>query len=313
MRLGVVGAAVALGGYGVVSRWGQVRVGLAGLGFVTITVGLLVVLAGLVATMQVWRVFLAALGSALPVSVAGRIFFVGQLTKYIPGSLWPVLAQMELAHAARVPRSRTATAAVLTLLTSLCAGLLAALVTLPFLPAAATAGFRWAFLAALALVALLHPRVVNAIVSRLLRLTRRPPLERPLSGRAVAAALAWGLLSWVVFGVQIWLLALRLGAPAGRGFLLAVGGFAFAWCAGFLVVIAPAGAGVRDVLLFAALTAVLSPGAATAVALVSRVLMTVGDLILAGLAAGYARRHPAAAVLGYPVTSSTGSGPTGTD
>jgi hypothetical protein len=58
---------------------------------------------------------------------------------------------------------------------------------------------------------------------------------------------------------------------------------------GFLVVFAPAGAGVREVLLIAALRPVLGTGAATAVALVSRGAMTAGDLLTAGLAAGFSR------------------------
>ena len=284
MRIGFVVVAVALGGYAVARQWAQVQAGLAELGWLAVAGSLLAVLAGLATTMQVWRVLLSALGSPLPARTASRIFFLGQLGKYVPGSMWPVLVQMELAQAARVPRSRTATAAVLTLVTSLCAGLLAALVTLPFLPAGATGDFRSAFLAVPVLLALLHPRVVNAAAGRVLRLTGRPPLDRPLSGRAVAVAVAWALASWVLLGAQVWLLAISLGAPVGRGLLLAVGGFAFAWSAGFLVVLAPAGAGVRDVLLVATLASVLSVGAATAVALVSRVLMTVGDLVLAGVA-----------------------------
>jgi glycosyltransferase 2 family protein len=180
---------------------------------------------------------------------------------------------------------------VLTLLTSLCAGLLAALATLPFLPTGATGDYRWAFLAVPVLLALLHPRIVNASVGRLLRLTRRAPLERALSARAVVLAMVWALLSWVLLGLQVWLLAIRLGAPPGRAVLLSVGGFAFAWSAGFLVVIAPAGAGVRELLLVAVLTSLITPGAATAAALVSRVLMSVGDLVLAGVAAWFARHR----------------------
>ena len=101
----------------------------------------------------------------------------------------------------------------------------------------------------------------------------------------MAGALAWSCSSWVLYGLQIWLLATRLGAPGGRTALLAVGGFAFAWSVGFLVVFAPAGAGVRDVLLVAILGPVLGVGSATAVALVSRALMTAGDLLTAALAA----------------------------
>ncbi len=169
----------------------------------------------------------------------------------------------------------------------LLAGLLAALVTLPFAPGARS--YRWVFLAAPILLICLLPQVINRILDRLLRLARRPPLEQPLAGRAVAGALAWALASWVLFGLQIWLLAIRLGAPDGRAALLSVGGFAFAWCVGFVVVFAPAGAGVREALLIATLSPMLGVGKATAVTLVSRVLMTAGDLITAGTAATLAR------------------------
>ena len=260
------------------------RSALASLGPGTAAAALLSVLAAMLATMQAWRVLLTGLGSPLPARAGARILFVGQLGKYLPGSVWPVLAQMELGHAYRVPRHRSASASVLTMLMSLLAGLLAALLTLPW--AAGATPYRWAFAAAPVLLACLHPRVLNALLGWLLRLARRPALEQPLTGRVIAAALAWSLAAWLLYGLQIWLLAARLGAPPGRTALLAVGGYAFAWSVGFLIVFAPAGAGVRDVLLVAVLGPVLGVGSATAVALVSRVVTTVGDLLAAALAAG---------------------------
>lgn len=287
VRWGFVAVAIGLGVYVVADQWTQVRAGLASMGLLAIAGALVAVLFGLVATMQVWRVLLAALGSPLSVRPAARVFFLGQLGKYVPGSIWPVVAQMELGTAHRVPRHRSASAAVLTMLFCLLAGLLAALVTLPFVPGARS--YRWVFLVAPVLLICLFPHVLNRILDRLLRLARRPPLEQPLPGRAVAGALAWALASWVLFGLQIWLLAVRLGAPDGRAALLSVGGFAFAWCAGFVVVFAPAGAGIREALLIATLSPTLGVGKATAVTLVSRVLMTGGDLITAGIAAALAR------------------------
>jgi hypothetical protein len=233
-------------------------------------------------------VLLAGLGSPLPVRAAARVVFVGQLGKYLPGSVWPVLAQMELGTAHRVPRRRSATASVLTMLVSLLGGLLTALVTLPFVAGATP--YRWAFLAAPLLLAALHPRVLNPVLDRLLRLAKRPALEQPLTGLSIATALGWSLASWVLYGVQIWLCAARLGVADGRVMLLAIGGFAFAWSVGFIVVFAPAGAGVRDVLLVAVLGPVLGVGGATAIAVVSRILMTVGDLATAAIAA-WSGRH----------------------
>lgn len=288
VRWGFVAVTVGLGGYAVAREWPGVRSGLASIGVGTSIEALLCVLAAVVLTMQVWRVLLAGLGSPLPHRAASRIMFIGQLGKYLPGSVWPVLAQMELGNAYRVPRHRSATASALAMVVSLLTGLLTALATLPFV--AGANAYRWAFAITPVLLACLHPRVLNALVNRLLRLTRRPPLEQPLTGRAMAAALAWSWAAWVFYGLQIWLLATRLGAPPGRTVLLAVGGFAFAWSVGFLAVFAPAGAGVREVLLVALLGPVIGVGAGTAVALVSRALTTIGDLMAAAIAVVYFRR-----------------------
>jgi hypothetical protein len=105
--------------------------------------------------------------------------------------------------------------------------------------------------------------------------------------------MGWSFVTWTCYGLQIWILATRLGAPAGKTALLAIGGFAFAWSVGFVAVFAPAGAGVRDLLLLALLSSVLSTADATAVVLVSRVAMTVADLLGAAVAARFVRRPPA--------------------
>lgn len=292
IRWGFVAVTVGLGGYAVAREWTHVQASLADLGFLTVAAALASVLIALLATMQVWRLLLAGLGSPLPARAAARIMFIGQLGKYLPGSIWPVVAQMEMANAHRVPRHRSASASVLTMLLALLTGLLTALVALPFV--AGSTPYLWAFLAAPILLVFLHPKVLNSVLNRLLRLAKRPALEEPLTGRTIAGASAWAFASWALYGLQIWLLATRLGAPDGTGALIAIGGFAFAWSVGFLVVVAPAGAGVRDVLLIAALGPVIGVASATAVALVSRVLMTVGDLVTAALAAGFSRRPPAA-------------------
>jgi glycosyltransferase 2 family protein len=288
VRWGFVAVAVGLGCYWVVLHWAEVSSALGRLGFLAVAGALIAVLLGLLASMQVWRVLLAGLGSPLPVRPAARVLFIGQLGKYLPGSIWPVLAQMELGAEHQVPRLRSASASVLAMLVSVLTGLLTALVTLPFV--AHSSSYRWVFLAAPVVVVCLHPKVLNHILNRVLRLARRPPLEQPLSGRAMAAALAWSLCTWICYGLQMWLLATQVGLSPGSGAVLATGGFAFAWCVGFLVVFAPAGAGIREVLLIATFSPVIGVGAATAVTLVSRVLLTAGDFIMAGGAAGLGRR-----------------------
>jgi glycosyltransferase 2 family protein len=281
-------SAVGLAGYAVSREWRHISVALLRLGLPASAAALACVLLGLCATVQVWRLLLASLGSPLPAGVAARIMFIGQLGKYVPGSVWPVLAQMELGVAYRVPRSRSASASVLMILVTLLTGLVLAAVTLPFV--AGHVPYQWALLAAPALVALLYPRILNMIIGRTLQLARQPQLTVPLGTSALLRPLCWAFVTWICYGLQIWILATRLGAPAGKTALISLGGFAFAWTVGFMVVFAPAGAGVRDVLLLLVLVPVLGSGNGTAVVMVSRVLLTLGDFLCAGLAARLDRR-----------------------
>lgn len=282
-------AVLVLAGLAVADRWSQVHGALLSLPLWSPIAAFGGVLVGAGGTFACWRTLLGQLGSPLPVRAAGRVFFLGQLGKYLPGSLWPVLAQIELGRERAVPPRRSAAAFVLTVLISLATALVLATATLPLLAGSATSSYRWLFLLAPVLLACLHPRVLGPVLARVDRWTGRPAPERPLSVSGVAAACGWALLSWLGFGTQVWMLAAGLSAPLWRGAPLAFGGFALAWSVGFLVVFVPAGAGVREAALTAALAPVLNPGAALLVALCSRLLMTLADIACAAVAGALGR------------------------
>src|SRR5215469_5355051 len=247
VRWGFVVVAVGLAAYALASDWTAIRDALAHLGLWSVAGALLAVLLAYAVTVQVWRLLLASLGSPLPYTAAAKVLLVGQIGKYVPGSVWPVLASMELGKAHQVPRSRSGSASILQMILSLMTGLIVAMVTLPFV--AGSLPYWWALLAVPILLVGLYPRVLNAIIGRLLRAAGQPSPETQLTVGDLLRPMAWSLISWLFYGLQIWILAVRLGAPPGKTALLAVGAFAFAWSVGFVVVFAPAGAGIRDVLL----------------------------------------------------------------
>ncbi len=69
-----------------------------------------------------------------------------------------------------------------------------------------------------------------------------------------------------------------------RLWLLCVRAYTIAWIAGFLVVVAPAGAGAREATLVLVLGAGMSHSDAFAVALAGRVLSLIGDVLVAAVA-----------------------------
>src|SRR5437588_172075 len=71
---------------------------------------------------------------------------------------------------------------------------------------AAARHYWWALaLAPPALIAL-YPPVMGWGLDRALRLAKRPPLERRISGAGVLRAAAWSLAGWAFFSVHSWLL-----------------------------------------------------------------------------------------------------------
>jgi uncharacterized membrane protein YbhN (UPF0104 family) len=199
------------------------------------------VLGGLLASALCWRALLADLGTPLGARAGLGVFFLGQLGKYVPGSVFAVAAQMELGRTHGAPRSRVATAGLLFLGVLVASGLLVAAAVLPLTSPDALRSYAWVLVLLPLGLVVLAPPVLTRLVALVLRLLRRDPLDRPLTLRGVGAALGWALAMWAAYGLHLWLLV-RTQEP-GPALLLSTGAYALAWTAGLLVVAAPAGAG----------------------------------------------------------------------
>jgi hypothetical protein len=281
----LVVAMVLAFGWALAGQWSEIVDALTDQQPAVLLAALVLALTGVFQSFLLWRGALATLGSRLPVRPAARLFFITQLGKYVPGAVWPVVAQMRLGREMGVPRQRMGLAFLLTLGLTTLVGLLLGLAALPALLRAEGRGVLWGLLALPVLLALLVPSVVSSLIDRGLRLLRRPGLDRPLAGRDVARGVLWAQAFWLVYGGHVWLLAVGLGADPLEALPVAIGGFAIAFSLGPLLVVLPAGAGVREAVLVVLLSGVLTTPEATAVALTSRGILLLTDGLLA-LAAG---------------------------
>ena len=283
LRVGFVVLAVGLLVAALIDQWHNLSIGWHELPVSALLLAGAAVLLGLFFSALAWRALLSDLlseGQHVPVTGAVRVFFVGQLGKYLPGSVWPVVAQMELGKAYGLSKRPVGTVALIVMVLNVATGLLVAVVLLPFTSPHALRQYGWAIAFLPVGLALLHPRILNPVIAKAFALARREPLEQPLTLRGIAVATGWTMLMWVSYGTQVWALAAGLHArPAASLPLLATGAFALAWTAGFVAIIFPAGAGIREAVLILALGTVLSGPELVALAAASRLLMTAGDLV----------------------------------
>ena len=114
------------------------------------------------------------------------------------------------------------------------------LVLLPWVGGTSEVAWWGWILAALSLLAL-WPRVLTSLLDRLFRMAGREPPGLTIGGRAMAGAVAWALVVWVIYGLHVWVLVRALGGTGPDALVASVGGIALGWAFGLVAVLAPAG------------------------------------------------------------------------
>lgn len=288
---------IAGASYQLARNWAEVSDTLLQLPWESVVLSFSAVFVGIWLGPMVWRVMVTDLGSPLTVKDASKIYLVGQLGKYIPGSVWAFLVQMELGKAAGVSRPRSFTASLLTAGIGVVASLIVGILAVPAF-ASGNPGLLWLFALLPIGLGFLHPRPLSWLVSRVLRLLRKPPLAHPLTGAAIARATGMGVALYLAEGLHMWLLVNSLGSPGLSGFLICVGTIGLAMTASLVVFFLPSGLGARELVIVTGILSLLPYGQALALALVSRLMFTIADLASAGgaaLLAYHGRRKSAVA------------------
>lgn len=264
--------------------------------------------AGLGASGLAWRSLLRGLGAPLDLHGAVRVFFTGQIGKYIPGTVWAYVAHAKLGREHGVSASRTTAASVLFVVAHTATGAVVAGLVLPFASGAVYSRFGWVALLAPLLLTCLHPRLVLPVLRWLHRVLGRGVAPDRVHGPAILRALGWLSLTWLGYGLSMLLLLAPVTRSDTEAVLapMALGGFALAWTVGFLaagvLVVTPAGLGVREVALLMVLgPIVLGGGAAAAVVLLSRVVHTLADGAWALVGMGMRAPHPTPVVEHQPL------------
>ncbi len=271
------------------SHWGEFWHTLHDVAWESSLLSLVTLVVAILVSTWGWQAMVEDLGKPIGFARGAQICLVGSLGKYVPGSVWAYLLQMELGRKAGLARSRIFTASLIQVGVGIVSALIVSLLAAPAVFSNSPHAM-WLFVLIPLGLAMLHPKILTWGTSLVLRILRRPPLEHPLGWKVIGKVFGAAVAAWALQGVHLWLLANSVGAPGLSGFILCVGAMAVAMTVGMFAFILPSGMGVREVAQVAVLTASgLTVGQATAFALASRVMFTVADLLTAGGAAIAAR------------------------
>lgn len=283
-------------------------------------------LVGLTMACAFWGWLLGQLGPTPAVLPLARAYFVGQLGKYVPGKAFALVMRAAMARQAGVTPGLAGMTAFYEVLTTMGSGVLVAsgiyLVLAwqePTFDAGVSWGHAWRALVrlqppedgfsagALLVLALLlcglilwptTPVLFNRLAKRLSTPFRDPARELPrLRWAHLGMGLFLGAIGWAFMGTGT-ACALHAVADAGLPWTAAnvaqvTGILAIGYVAGFIILIAPGGLGVRELFLTWLLTPAiaqahdltpaLARGKVVLVVLLLRVSWTVAEVLLAGV------------------------------
>ena len=224
-----------------------------------------------------WRTLLEMQGQHRTRVWSIRIQGLSQLAKYIPGNVMHFVSRQLLAAADGVPHAVVARSALYELAGLASAGVLLSLWALPLIDARL---FPW-------VTPLTGTTAVLLVLAGVVLVAGRP------TARVLALYLLFLLVAAFAFTALLALLV-----PDGAPILpwqAVCGAYTAAWLAGFVVPGAPAGLGVREMVLALLLDGHVADRDLLPAVLLSRVITVLGDTLFFGAAAWTGRRSGSAA------------------
>jgi len=216
-------------------------------------------------------------------------YFLAQLAKYVPGSVWQGVGQVMDAVRLGSGRGAATVAYMVQMVTQTVAGFVLAILVLLARPSG------WLLAAAIVSplsVVLLNRRWMQLALRLLSRVS--PGRLGHLSDTVVDQASilrAAGLTLVAMLLISLSFPVLLLGEVGARAVLAAAGAFSLSWVIGLLVVPVPSGLGIRELVLVGALGGDHGTAAVLAAAVVLRLLV----IVVEGLLALMSRMVPAPA------------------
>jgi uncharacterized membrane protein YbhN (UPF0104 family) len=255
---------------------------------------------------RAWRSVLRAIQIRIPLRRAYWMFYISNLGRYIPGKLWQIGAAAVIGRQVGLSGTDMAASMIVHLLYFLPVGATLALASgglpAPY-NAPQTEMLAW-LVAGAALVVALWPHLLLKVAPPLARWLKLDPARWRLQLSRRLGIILQTAVAWLCLAAGFALLAYAVMPLDRVDFIGLSRVYIAAHIIGYLVLIAPAGLGIREGVMVVLLQSQLGAGPAAGLALLSRIWFTVAELGAVSVAAFLLKQDRAT---GYQVEQEVGA------
>lgn len=226
-----------------------------------------------------WVLGVRGLGQDLPFPAGLRIAFASQVGKYLPGNIAHYFARAGLAKSAGITLAGSSLATLLEIMAALLAAIIVAATANLVDPAPITA----------VSASLTHVKTWSGVLVAIAIIAAGLMVRRTgIPNKVLALMTACLAANFILAGLSFHAVVLSVSDQATT-WVASVGIFTVAWAIGYLVPGAPAGLGVREVILVAWLTPIVGPGPAIACTVLHRLITAAVDALVGLFGYGWLR------------------------
>lgn len=273
---GVIGVAgVVFVARTLATRWDEVSEAFSGIDLVNLVGSLFLGLGAMTLIGWVWTSMIRSRGHEHERLRAMSWYFTGQLGKYVPGGIWPIVGRAEMAARSGVPRTDAYASTGLSLVTTYLAAAVAIVI------GSLVSGQR-RLIGGLLACGLVVGYVVFSnrhLRTRALALIGKvtPNVQSLTDPRRLARLTIAHVPAWLMMSLSTSVTASAFGARIGVFDMLFV--TSASWLVGFVVIGVPGGIGVREAMFTSLAGGIVGTPVAVSLALASRVVFIAVDLV----------------------------------
>ena len=226
----------------------------------------------------VWKFLMLGSGADVPYRLCFGIWWTTNVAKYVPGKISLIAGR---AYVARRYGSKVVLESfVWELIISVSSAVIAGLFLLDLEGIATSTKWTLVCVGIASLLPIMSPKFTQAIVRKPFSILGRGEWnhDTSMTRKYYSIALILMIASWVLWGLAHQFILLGLGVDASLTLL--IGSFSIAWLVGFFAFFLPAGLGAREGVFTFNLSLFLSGGIAGIVAVLSRTLNVLVEIIV---------------------------------
>jgi uncharacterized membrane protein YbhN (UPF0104 family) len=283
----VIGCLLFLG-HRLISNWQEIKFVISDLNFKYLGISFLVLIASFLLRPVGFYLFLKNSTSKLSYLETFRAMFFTQLTKYLPGGVWVYPSRMVILKQMGVDVGFSSMGLIFESITLVLASLLlgSAFFNPEWVPAA---GFRkiqiivFITSSILGIILIIFPELIQKYLPVLAaRATFLNEIQQ-FTIRKRLVAFLWSVigfvLMWGLAGISFYYLIIALDENLMISFLVSISVFSLSWLGGFISLFNPGGVGIRETIIVVLLSVILVEPIPLIVAILSRIMWTLLELI----------------------------------